>query len=318
MTLDVLIPVHNAADTLAQAVQSALDIPGARVILVDDGSTDGSGALCDEWASEHRVQVLHQPNRGVSAARNAAMAQASAPFVTFLDADDVLLPAMGAMPDAMGRTDAAQGLTVKSGGTNAPEPPAMTLQPGRDALAAALEDPTRHLHLHGWIFRRELLTERFDEALTLGEDGEWMLRTLSHARMAGQYAAPVYRYTLRMDSAVHAANDAEGKYRQTLQAAQPTLSAMKLPAQAALYRLTHLLLILTHGVCRSGGMLTQCRAIVRLRGTEPFRLSFREVRLKGHSPRIWTLRLLRWRLYPLVWLAVKYRQRSNRSQSNKS
>ena len=62
-------------------------------ILVDDGSPDESGGLCDAWAArDPRVTVLHQENRGVSAARNAGLAAADSEYLVFLDADDALRP----------------------------------------------------------------------------------------------------------------------------------------------------------------------------------------------------------------------------------
>ena len=58
-------------------------------LLVDDGSTDGSARLCDDFAAEHHnVTALHQPNGGVSAARNLGLARASGAYVGFMDADD--------------------------------------------------------------------------------------------------------------------------------------------------------------------------------------------------------------------------------------
>ncbi len=92
----VIIPVYNCRKYLEQAVNSVLGQPYHRIsiVLVDDGSTDGSGELCDELASgSDRVTVLHQQNAGVSAARNAgieyAILSASADcYIAFLDADD--------------------------------------------------------------------------------------------------------------------------------------------------------------------------------------------------------------------------------------
>ncbi len=74
--IHVIIPVYNAIKYLRAAVDSVLDQPykGINIILVDDGSTDGSGALCDMLAAEsNRVSVIHQENTGVSAARNAGI-----------------------------------------------------------------------------------------------------------------------------------------------------------------------------------------------------------------------------------------------------
>lgn len=92
----VVIPVFNCKEYLREAVDSVLGQPYQKIsiVLVDDGSTDGSGQLCDEIAKEsNRVTVLHQKNAGVSAARNAGIehilsADDGVRYIAFLDADD--------------------------------------------------------------------------------------------------------------------------------------------------------------------------------------------------------------------------------------
>lgn len=87
----VVIPVYNVEKYLDQCVQSVLDqtCPDLEVILVDDGSPDGSGALCDRWAEkDSRVKVVHQKNGGLSAARNTGIRNATGEYVLFLDSDD--------------------------------------------------------------------------------------------------------------------------------------------------------------------------------------------------------------------------------------
>ena len=71
--VDIIIPVYNALDTLELAVTSALMQGDVRILLVDDGSTDGTARLCDELAHHPRIEVIHQRNHGVSAARNAGL-----------------------------------------------------------------------------------------------------------------------------------------------------------------------------------------------------------------------------------------------------
>ena len=86
-TLCVIVPVYKAAATLDRCVASVLAqqvAGGLHCILVDDGSPDESGGLCDAWAArDPRVTVLHQENRGVSAARNAGLATATASTLSF-------------------------------------------------------------------------------------------------------------------------------------------------------------------------------------------------------------------------------------------
>ncbi|MBQ8556979.1 MAG: glycosyltransferase family 2 protein [Clostridia bacterium] len=300
MSIDVIIPAYNAGDTLRRAVDSALACPLVRVILVNDGSTDGTAAIADAYARGGRVMVIHQENRGVSAARNAGLDAAEADWVAFLDADDVLLP--GALVLLLDKpADAAYGMVTRRNAS--PERQAgRRVQSAREAMETALTNPTAHLHTHGWLFRRSRLTERFDERLTLGEDGEWLLRTLLHMKRIHRVNAPVYRYFVQADSAIHGGRDVCARYQQTLQAAAPALERAGLPAAAAMYRLTHLLLMLTHG---------DFDEAAALRDEEPFAGDFRTVQLKGLSPRIWVLRLLKWRCMPLARLAVLIRRCMN-------
>ncbi len=93
--ISVIIPVYNAAAYLPQCLESVLgqDYPDLEVILIDDGSTDGSGALCDSFAGrDSRVQVIHQQNSGGAAAKNAGLRVASGQYLSFVDSDDYLEP----------------------------------------------------------------------------------------------------------------------------------------------------------------------------------------------------------------------------------
>jgi len=93
--LSVIVPLYNAGAFFEPFMASLLaqTFPSLEIILVDDGSTDGSGERADSYANaaEH-VRVIHQPNGGVSRARNAGMQQARGQYVTFPDADDILDP----------------------------------------------------------------------------------------------------------------------------------------------------------------------------------------------------------------------------------
>ncbi len=87
--LSIIIPVFNVENYLRECVESVLNQPhnGCQIILVDDGSTDGSGALCDEYRGRD-ICVIHQENGGPSAARNAGLEAAQGRYIAFLDADD--------------------------------------------------------------------------------------------------------------------------------------------------------------------------------------------------------------------------------------
>jgi glycosyltransferase EpsH len=91
MKVSIIVPAHNALPDLLQCIESliAQTHTDLEIILVDDGSTDNSGATCDDYATrDRRVTVIHQPNRGVSSARNAGLKRATGQAVMFVDSDD--------------------------------------------------------------------------------------------------------------------------------------------------------------------------------------------------------------------------------------
>lgn len=91
----VIVPAYNVEEYLDECVKSILDnsLADYEIVLVDDGSSDGTSRLVDEWARSNAcIKAVHQENGGLSAARNAGLAVARGRFVVFLDADDCLAP----------------------------------------------------------------------------------------------------------------------------------------------------------------------------------------------------------------------------------
>ena len=94
VAVSVVVPVYNTREYLRACVASikAQSFTDWEAILVDDGSTDGSGDLCDQIVAEDsRFRVVHQENAGLSAARNTGIENAQGEFVSFVDSDDLLL-----------------------------------------------------------------------------------------------------------------------------------------------------------------------------------------------------------------------------------
>lgn len=93
--ISVIIPVYNVEAYLPQCLDSVLDQDhtALEVIVIDDGSRDNSGAICDEYAArDSRVKVIHQPNGGAAAAKNAGLRIATGEYLSFVDSDDYLDP----------------------------------------------------------------------------------------------------------------------------------------------------------------------------------------------------------------------------------
>lgn len=95
MLFSIIIPVYNAEKTLERCIQSVLeqDFNDFEIILIDDGSTDNSGIICEKYAMRYsNIFVKHKKNMGLSAARNDGIKYAAGKYVIFLDSDDYWLP----------------------------------------------------------------------------------------------------------------------------------------------------------------------------------------------------------------------------------
>ncbi len=200
----VVIPSYNAGRTVSSSITSALrqTVDDLEVIVVDDGSTDGTAEIAAA-IPDPRVRVVSQPNRGLPAARNAAIAAARGRYVSLLDSDDLLLPRyLELCREALERTpnpgfaytdayvfDAVTGrLRLRSAmsRSNPPIPPPD--DPG-DFLAALMR--SNFVFVSATIPRRVLdEVGRFDESRTSSEDYDLWLRIL----LAGYRAAWVPGY----------------------------------------------------------------------------------------------------------------------------
>lgn len=178
----IIIPCYKAVTPLRRAVESALEGAPADVelLLVDDGSPDATGALCDELAAgDERITALHRPNGGAGAARNTGLDAARGDWVLFLDADDELLPglwqALAALPD----TDADM---ILFGLRRASAPGQEVMAPvaeGRYEGLAALQKSLSFLLFDSGLLaapypklfrRRTIGALRFEETLKINED----------------------------------------------------------------------------------------------------------------------------------------------------
>ena len=93
--LSVIVPVYNTEPYLSRCIESILNQGSINfeLLLIDDGSTDSSGAICDSYAEKDtRIRVFHKENGGVSSARNLGIDNAQGEWLYFVDSDDELLP----------------------------------------------------------------------------------------------------------------------------------------------------------------------------------------------------------------------------------
>lgn len=93
--VSIIVPVYNAQQYIRRCVDSILnqEYTDFELLLIDDGSTDSSGEICDEYAQKDtRIRVVHKENSGVSDSRNLALDYATGKYIQFLDSDDWITP----------------------------------------------------------------------------------------------------------------------------------------------------------------------------------------------------------------------------------
>ena len=91
--ISVVVPVYNVAKYLKKSIESIVNqtYTNLEIILVDDGSKDESGDICEDYSlKDSRIIVIHKPNGGLSDARNAGIKQAKGEYMSFVDADDTI------------------------------------------------------------------------------------------------------------------------------------------------------------------------------------------------------------------------------------
>lgn len=214
--LSVITPMYNAGELFTAFMESLLaqTLSSLEVIIVDDGSTDGSGQRADDYAAQHsHITVIHQENGGVSRARNAGLAIARGKYVTFPDADDTLLPALYQTLVTMAETDDLDVAQCNAEVCFKTSDRVKLLIPvdrlastgvldGAQWLSQAL-DTRRYLHVV-WlgIYRRAVIEKQqlwFEPGLH-HQDIPWTTEFMLNAKRVRYTDTPLYRYYLHDQS----------------------------------------------------------------------------------------------------------------------
>ncbi len=216
-TVSVLIPVYNAEAHLKQCLSSVQvqSFEDYEVILCDDGSTDGSAALCDEFAAKNKkIRVIHQENTGIPNARYRLMAEARGEFIQFVDADDTIPHDMLDKTVTFARTADADivcfGYSVTEDDGKAhkkvtelfPDGAVFTEDDRNFIYRAFVSDWTLN-SIWGKLFKRELfyaVTDRPEIHKKLnGDDRLITAGLLAKAERIGYLSGPLYNYRLGND-----------------------------------------------------------------------------------------------------------------------
>lgn len=215
----IVIPVYNVAPYLRECLDSLCSqkYRDWEAICVDDGSSDGSGRILDEYGEKDvRFRVFHTPNRGVSRARNLALSEACGEWLCFLDSDDRVeeewlshtMDAMTEVPDVRWiRTGYTDWYNGRVGGKLIRVSPTAGFFDEINYERAA----TNSLSMYGMMvlnfFKREDIAElRFDEKLKMREDCLFGLQTICRFSSYLQIGATDYWYRIRSDSASRGAH----------------------------------------------------------------------------------------------------------------
>ena len=210
--ISVVVPVYRVEKYLDHCIQSIAEqtYSNLEILLVDDGSPDGSGAICDRWAArDSRIRVFHKQNAGAGAARNTALDAARGEIITFVDSDDYLHPNMfshlcGLMKDGVEIAECEIGITER-------DDLAMDDGTGAEILVCETEEALR-LHIQDEVFRqtppnklyrRECVGDiRFPEG-NLIDDEFFTYKVLGNAKKLAHSSACMYAYRQQSGSAMH-------------------------------------------------------------------------------------------------------------------
>ena len=267
MRFSIIVPVYNAREYLDKCIESVRQDPGSdwELILVNDGSTDGSGVLCQQYAAQDsRIWVIHQQNRGPGGARNTGLQQARGEYCWFVDSDDSIVPgALDLLRLAVEEfhADVYSFDYLSDDGKGRPVPTEASF--GSENTPFVLRDQPDFLNSMPatWLrlWKRSLFEDhpiRFPDRAFYGEDLRTCAKLFSAARSIVLLRKPLYRYLDRPGSLMNQAS--EDRNRHMLEAvadltdwyAQSDLGEI---CREQLTRLAveHLLLATTVRICKA-------------------------------------------------------------------
>ena len=217
--ISIIVPVYNVEQYIHECLDSIAQLKAFEweAILVDDGSTDASGSICDEYARrESRFRVIHQTNSGVSAARNAGLEAARGEWIWFVDSDDTINPDFEIVnPESMASADYVMfelrkfkdGEAMKSLAHQKGEVCDEQLDKNDILCKYQCNHHQRLFYKKTWVMIGNLHQRlAFTKGLRVGEDLEFQYKFLIRCKHPAKLNAVLYNYRLREGSATQDLN----------------------------------------------------------------------------------------------------------------
>ena len=217
--ISIIVPVYNSEKYLSRCVESILNqsFTDYELLLVDDGSTDDSGSICDKYAvKDNRVRVFHKENGGVSSARNKGLDETNGDWIYFVDSDDEMLPD-GLQTLANGISDEVDIVMGRCEEVSEHDEPSKIV-PKHESFRLNKKQSIVTLYagygLYGQylgyiclrLFKRKIVNLyniRFDTNIAIKEDTLFVMQYVCKSNGITQVMTdPVYRYWIRSDSAM--------------------------------------------------------------------------------------------------------------------
>lgn len=217
-TISVIVPVYNAEKYLNECITSIQNqsYPSIELILVNDGSTDSSGEICDQYASaDSNISVIHLPGNGVSSARNHGISAATGKYIAFVDSDDFVdTDFISHLYEAMISEHIQTDLSICGLQRFTAQGEQRDLLEGSDLSmnqAELIESVLCNNNIGGYmcnkLYRMDIIREhglRLNETLSIGEDMVFIAQYLTHCSHGTYLNQPLYRYRINQASALQA------------------------------------------------------------------------------------------------------------------
>ena len=213
--ISVIVPIFKVEECLDKCVQSIVEqtYPNLEIILVDDGSPDRCGAMCDDWAEkDSRIQVIHKENGGLSDARNAGLRIATGDCISFIDSDDWIEPEfMEKLLDAMERhhaqiAECAVELVDEDGKVLSCRETAKTpVMDKIESLRRLVQEDGIYQTVWNKLYRREVVEGILFEKGKYHEDDFWTYQIFDRMDRLATVDCLMYHYLQRSSSIMGAA-----------------------------------------------------------------------------------------------------------------